>query len=119
MNDNDHPLKEAIIDLGTWVDKWRDEPGLETLVDAVREARLLLGGRVAAKSPVEKVAAEIADSAEPMFSGHARCPEFVVIRRHRPPKLQICVSDCVLPFKPGASSCNVPMSQRNRSGRGC
>jgi hypothetical protein len=38
MTDDTHPLKEAVIDLGTWVDRWRDEPGLETLVDAVREA---------------------------------------------------------------------------------
>ena len=37
MTDNTHPLKEALTDLGTWVDRWRDEPGLETLVDAVRE----------------------------------------------------------------------------------
>ena len=38
MTDDPQPLKEAVIDLGTWVDRWRDEPGLETLVDAVREA---------------------------------------------------------------------------------
>ena len=38
MPDNPHPLKEAVIDLGTWVDRWRDEPGLEALVDSVREA---------------------------------------------------------------------------------
>ena len=38
MTDNPHALKEAVVDLGTWVDRWRDEPGLETLVDAVREA---------------------------------------------------------------------------------
>ena len=38
MTDNAHPLKEAVFELGTWVDRWRDEPGLETLVDAVREA---------------------------------------------------------------------------------
>ena len=38
MPEPPHPLKEAIIDLGTWVDTWRDEPGLETLVDAVRES---------------------------------------------------------------------------------
>jgi hypothetical protein len=38
MTDDFHPLKEAVIDLGTWVDTWRDEPGLESLVDAVREA---------------------------------------------------------------------------------
>ena len=38
MTDDTHPLKEAVIELGTWVDGWRDEPGLETLVDAVREA---------------------------------------------------------------------------------
>jgi len=38
MTEDAHPLKEAIIDLGTWVDRWRDEPGLETLVDSVREA---------------------------------------------------------------------------------
>jgi hypothetical protein len=38
MSDDTHPLKEAVIELGTWVDRWRDEPGLETLVDAVREA---------------------------------------------------------------------------------
>jgi hypothetical protein len=38
MTDVAHPLKEAVIELGTWVDTWRDEPGLETLVDAVREA---------------------------------------------------------------------------------
>jgi hypothetical protein len=34
MTDDAHRLKEAIIELGTWVDRWRDEPGLETLVDA-------------------------------------------------------------------------------------
>jgi hypothetical protein len=38
MTDNTNPLKKAIIELGTWVDKWRDEPSLEALVDAVREA---------------------------------------------------------------------------------
>ena len=38
MTDNTHPLKEAIIELGTWVDRWRDEPDLETLVGSVREA---------------------------------------------------------------------------------
>ena len=38
MDQDTHPLKEAVIDLGTWVDRWRDEPGLETLVGAVREA---------------------------------------------------------------------------------
>ena len=38
MTENFHPLKEAIIDLGTWVDTWRGQPGLETLADAVREA---------------------------------------------------------------------------------
>jgi hypothetical protein len=38
MNNDAHPLKQAVIELGTWVDRWRDEPGLETLVDAVREA---------------------------------------------------------------------------------
>jgi hypothetical protein len=38
MTDDTHPLKEAVIDLGTWVDRWREEPGLEILVDAVREA---------------------------------------------------------------------------------
>jgi hypothetical protein len=38
MTDDTHPLKEAVVDLGTWVDRWRDEPGLEILVDAVREA---------------------------------------------------------------------------------
>ena len=38
MSDDAHPLKEALIDLGTWVDRWRDEPGLEMLVDAVRVA---------------------------------------------------------------------------------
>ena len=38
MSDDAHPLKQAVIELGTWVDRWRDEPGLETLVDAVREA---------------------------------------------------------------------------------
>ena len=38
MSDDTHPLKEAVIDLRTWVDRWRDEPGLEALVDAVREA---------------------------------------------------------------------------------
>ena len=38
MPDNPHPLKEAVTDLGAWVDTWRDEPGLETLVDSVREA---------------------------------------------------------------------------------
>jgi hypothetical protein len=38
MIEDTHPLKESIIDLGTWVDTWRNEPGLETLVDAVREA---------------------------------------------------------------------------------
>ena len=38
MIEDTHPLKESIIDLATWVDRWRDEPGLETLVDAVREA---------------------------------------------------------------------------------
>jgi hypothetical protein len=26
MTDDAHPLKEAGIDLGTWVDRWRDEP---------------------------------------------------------------------------------------------
>jgi hypothetical protein len=38
FSDPHHPttptLKEAVIELGTW----RDEPGLETLVGAVREA---------------------------------------------------------------------------------
>jgi hypothetical protein len=38
MIDNAHHLKAALIDLGTWVDRWRDEPRLETLVDAVRGA---------------------------------------------------------------------------------
>jgi hypothetical protein len=38
MSDDAHPLGESIIELGGWVGKWRDEPGLETLVDAVREA---------------------------------------------------------------------------------
>ena len=38
MNNDSHPLKNAVIYFGTWVDRWRDEPGLETLVDAVREA---------------------------------------------------------------------------------
>jgi hypothetical protein len=38
MNDDTNPLKEAVIELGTWVDRWRDEPDLETLVDAVRKA---------------------------------------------------------------------------------
>ena len=38
MTDNAHPLKQAVIDLGTPVDTWVDEPGVETLVDAVREA---------------------------------------------------------------------------------
>jgi hypothetical protein len=38
MSDNPHPLKQAVIELGTWVDRWRDEPGLETLVGTVREA---------------------------------------------------------------------------------
>ena len=38
MTEDAHPLKEAVIDLGAWVDQWRDEPGLETLVTAVREA---------------------------------------------------------------------------------
>ncbi len=38
MSDDAHTLKRAVIELGTWVDRWRDEPGLETLVDAVREA---------------------------------------------------------------------------------
>jgi hypothetical protein len=38
MTDDTHPLKQAVIDLGTWVDTWRDEPGLETLVDTVRHA---------------------------------------------------------------------------------
>ena len=38
MSDDTNPLKESVIDLGTWVDTWRDEPGLETVVDAVREA---------------------------------------------------------------------------------
>jgi hypothetical protein len=38
MSDDVHPLKQAVIDLGTWVDCWRDKAGLETLVDAVREA---------------------------------------------------------------------------------
>ena len=27
-----------MIDLGTWLDTWRDKPGLESLVDAVRES---------------------------------------------------------------------------------
>jgi hypothetical protein len=38
MPDDTHPLKEAVIDLGTWLDTWREEPGLESLVDAVRES---------------------------------------------------------------------------------
>jgi hypothetical protein len=38
MSDDADPLGESIIELGGRVDKWRDEPGLETLVDAVREA---------------------------------------------------------------------------------
>jgi len=38
MSDDTHPLKQAVIELGTWVDRRRDEPGLESLVDAVREA---------------------------------------------------------------------------------
>jgi hypothetical protein len=37
MPDDTHPLKEAVIDLGTWLDTRRDQPGLESLVDAVRE----------------------------------------------------------------------------------
>ena len=38
MTNDIHPLKEAVIDLGTWVDTWRDQPVLETFVDAVLEA---------------------------------------------------------------------------------
>jgi hypothetical protein len=38
MTEDPHPLKEAVIDLGTWLDTWRDQPGLELLVDAVRDA---------------------------------------------------------------------------------
>ena len=38
MPEDPHPLKEAVIDLGTWVDTWRDQPGLESLVDAGRES---------------------------------------------------------------------------------
>jgi hypothetical protein len=38
MTDDTHPLKQATIELATWVDRWREEPGLETLVDAVRGA---------------------------------------------------------------------------------
>jgi hypothetical protein len=29
MPNDTHPLKQAVIDLGTWVDRWRDEPGLK------------------------------------------------------------------------------------------
>jgi hypothetical protein len=38
MTEDPHPLKEAAIDLGTWLDTWRDQPDLESLVDAVRES---------------------------------------------------------------------------------
>jgi len=38
MTDDPRPLRDAVIDLATWVDRSRDEPGLEALVDAVREA---------------------------------------------------------------------------------
>jgi hypothetical protein len=36
MPDDTHPLKQALIDLAEWHDRWRDEPGLELLVEAAR-----------------------------------------------------------------------------------
>ena len=38
MPDDPHPLKQALIDLAEWHDRWRGEPGLESLVEAVRRA---------------------------------------------------------------------------------
>jgi hypothetical protein len=38
MSEDTHPHKGAVIDLGTWLDTWRDQPGREPLVDAVRES---------------------------------------------------------------------------------
>ena len=49
MPDDTHPLKQALIDLAEWHDRWRDEPELAALVDAVRGAWI---GYVAASCEV-------------------------------------------------------------------
>jgi hypothetical protein len=54
--DDPHPLKRALIDLAEWHDRWRDEPGLESLVGAVRGSWI---GYVAANCEVHAVAPEL------------------------------------------------------------
>jgi len=49
MSDDPHPLKQALIDLAEWHDRWRDEDELEPLVEAVRKAWI---GYVAANCEV-------------------------------------------------------------------
>lgn len=44
-------LKQAVIDLAEWHDRWRDESGLESLVEAVRRAWI---GYVAANCEVHR-----------------------------------------------------------------
>jgi hypothetical protein len=38
MPDEAHPLEQAIVELGEWHNRWRDEPGLNPLMDTVRKA---------------------------------------------------------------------------------
>ncbi len=40
MSDGSFPAKDAVVELGNWIDKWRDEPVLEPLNSAVYEAWL-------------------------------------------------------------------------------
>ncbi len=49
MPDDAHAPKEALIDLAEWHDRWRDEPELEPLVEAVRRAWI---GYVAARTAI-------------------------------------------------------------------
>ena len=51
MPDETHPLKQALIDLAEWHDRWREETGLEPLVDAVCRAWI---GYVAANCEIPR-----------------------------------------------------------------
>jgi hypothetical protein len=46
-----HPLKQALVHLAEWLDRWRGEPELAALVEAVRGAWI---GNVAAKCEVPR-----------------------------------------------------------------
>jgi hypothetical protein len=40
VKDDSFPAKDAVIELANWIDKWREEPGVEPLNSAVFEAWL-------------------------------------------------------------------------------